>query len=257
MKYIGDFNLGDIVDLWFNTVNGTDAPITLAGTPAVAAYMNGNLTEVTAGLTLSVDWDARVGLHRVSIDTAGANGFSTGTNVTIVLTAGTVDGVSVVGAEVGCFSINYRSALTPTVAGRTLDVASTGEAGIDLGNALVPEGAIPWLGIVDSGTPSSVTATTLVTRLTQPDGSIRPGMVLFCLGSTQGYWQSVVIDSVAADTLTIAAWPVATPSGTLSYYVQGVPAQSAANLLNVNVAKQNNATVYGVGTAANKWRGTP
>lgn len=125
--------------------------------------------------------------------------------------------------------------LAPTTAGRTLDVTTTGEAGIDLANVNIADGPLAYLGIVDNGTAQSVTATTLVTRAANPDGSIQAGMTLMAYGSTQGYWQSVIIDSVTTDTLTIAAWPIATPSGTITYYVQGTPTGSPNLVADVNV----------------------
>lgn len=136
MAHVGDIRLGDTVDLKFTTIDSTGLPVTLAGTPAVAAYPGNSLTEITAGITLTVDFDARTGLHNIRVVATGANGYATATDYVLVLTAGTVAGVSVVGYVVGSFSIEKRSALMPTTAARTLDVTATGEAGIDLDNTV-------------------------------------------------------------------------------------------------------------------------
>lgn len=117
-------------------------------------------------------------------------------------------------------------ALEPTTAGRTLDVTTTGEAGLDFANVNLPAGAIIALGIVEGGTAQSATGTTLVGRAAATNDSIQPGMTLLAYGSTQGYWQSVLIDSVSGDTFTIAAWPLATPSGTITYQIMGTPTSS-------------------------------
>jgi hypothetical protein len=133
--YLGDFNTGVTIRGHFNTRTAAGTPITLAGTPALSVYKDGGTTESTTGVTLTVDFDSRTGLHLFAIDTSADGTFySTGSDFRVVLTAGTVDSVSVVGAEVGSFSIQNRSALRPTVAGRTLDVSSGGEAGIDFAN---------------------------------------------------------------------------------------------------------------------------
>ncbi|MCI0352572.1 MAG: hypothetical protein L0Z53_24395, partial [Acidobacteriales bacterium] len=78
----------------------------------------------------------RTGLNHVRVVATGANGFGTGQNYALVITAGTVDGVSVVGEVIAHFSIEARSALRPTTADRTLDVAVGGEAGVDLDNTV-------------------------------------------------------------------------------------------------------------------------
>ena len=135
MSYHGDISLEDTIDIKFTTRRfSTGAPYTLAGTPAVSAYVGNNTTEITAGITLSVDFDSRTGLNNVRVVATAANGYTAATNVQLVITAGTVDSVSVVGEVVGSFSIAARSSLRPTVAGRTLDVSAGGEAGVDWAN---------------------------------------------------------------------------------------------------------------------------
>ena len=135
MSYHGDIALGQTIDILFPTRRfSTGAPFTLAGTPAVAAYVGNSTTEITAGITLTVDFDSRTGTNNVHVVASGANGFSAATDVALVITAGTVDSVSVVGEVVGSFSIENRSALRPTTAGRTLDVSAGGEAGVDWAN---------------------------------------------------------------------------------------------------------------------------
>jgi hypothetical protein len=132
--YAGDIRLGDTIDIKFTTVQSTGAPTTLAGTPSVACYPGNSTTEITAGITLTVDFDSRTGYHNVRVVASGGNGYATATNYSVAITAGTVNAVSVVGYEVGSFSIENRSALMPTTAALTLDVSATGEAGVDWGN---------------------------------------------------------------------------------------------------------------------------
>lgn len=92
------------------------------------------MTQLTAGITLSVDFDSVTGLNNIRVVATGGNGYLTATNYTLVITTGTVNSVSVVGECVGSFSIENRSALMPTTAALTLDVSATGEAGVDWGN---------------------------------------------------------------------------------------------------------------------------
>ena len=127
----GDFALEKTFDVKFTTINSSGVPTALLGTPVVAAYPGNSTTEVTAGITLTVDFDARTGLNNVRVVATAANGYLTATNYTLVLTAGTVDGTSVVGYVVGHFSIENRSALRPATADRTLVVSAGGVANAD------------------------------------------------------------------------------------------------------------------------------
>lgn len=124
-----DITLGDTVDYKFTTTDpDTGAPITLAGTPVVSAYVGNSTTQITAGITLTVDFDGVTGLHNVRVVASSGNGYTTASDVALIITTGTVDGVSAVGYKVGEFSIGRAStanvtqwlgtaAATPTVAG--------------------------------------------------------------------------------------------------------------------------------------------
>lgn len=142
MSYIGDFALGSTFDTKFTTVSTTGAPTTLAGTPVISAYPDNSLTQLTAGITLSVDFDTVTGLHNVRVVATSGNGYATATNYQLVITTGTVGGTSVVGYVVAEFSIEARSAIRPTTSGRTLDVSAGGEAGVDWANVGSPTTAV-------------------------------------------------------------------------------------------------------------------
>src|SRR5688572_8316302 len=93
----GDFALESTFDLKFTTIDSTGAPITLAGSPVISAYPGNSVTQLTAGITLSVDFDGVTGLHNVRVVATDANGYAAATNYALVITTGTVDTVSVVG----------------------------------------------------------------------------------------------------------------------------------------------------------------
>jgi hypothetical protein len=134
VSYQGDFVVGSTVVVRFNTQDPTGAPVTLAGTPAVSVYKN-STTQSTTGVTLSVDYDGVTGFHSVAIDTSADGTFyAAGNTFDVVITTGTVNGVSAVGDVVGTFSLENRSALMPTTTGRKLDVSAGGEAGLDWNN---------------------------------------------------------------------------------------------------------------------------
>jgi hypothetical protein len=173
--------LGDTLDLKFTTISSTGAPITLAGSPVISAYPGNSTTQLTAGITLTVDFDSVTGLHNVRVVASGGNGYAADTEYTLVITTGTVDSVSAVGYVIGEFSTVPAAAdvkkllgtawltpgtagtpdvnvklwnglstvalpLVPTTAGRTLDVSATGEAGLDWANVGSPTTSLALTG---------------------------------------------------------------------------------------------------------------
>jgi hypothetical protein len=124
---IGDIRLSQTIDIKFTTIDSTGLASALTS-GAVAAYPDNSTTQITAGITLSADFDSVTGLNNVRVVASSGNGYATATNYALVLTAGTVDSVSVAGYVVGHFSIENRSALMPTTAARTLDVSADGDA---------------------------------------------------------------------------------------------------------------------------------
>lgn len=139
MSHRGDITLGDTLDLYFSTVGTTGAPTQLAGSPVVSAYVGNSTTQLTAGITLDVDFDGVTGLNHVRVVATSGNGYTTGTNVDLVITTGTVGGTSVVGYVVGSFSIGARSAFArlgaPAGASVSADIAAIEAQTDDIGAA--------------------------------------------------------------------------------------------------------------------------
>ena len=108
---VRDITLEDTIDIKFSTRSfSTGAPTTLAGTPVVSAYPGNSLTQITAGITLTVDFDGVTGLHNVRVVATAANGYAASTDYALVITTGTVGGVSVVGEVVGEFTTSRSAA---------------------------------------------------------------------------------------------------------------------------------------------------
>ena len=136
----------------------------------------------------------------------------------------------------------YRPKIT---AGNTLDVTSTGEAGLDFANVNLPDGSTAALGIVDAGTAQSATATTLVLRAAAAfaDDEL-VGSTILITGGTAGVGQSrVITDYVSStDTATVDAWTT-TPTGTITYVVFGTPPSSSSSPVPANVTQWNGSAV--------------
>lgn len=142
------------------------------------------------------------------------------------------------------------SPLHPTVAGRTLDVASTGEAGLDFANVNIPVGVVPIVGIVDNGTLQSATGTTAVIRSAAsfPDSTL-VGMTIQITGGS-GVGQSRIITAYAntTKTVTVDAWTT-NPSVTSTYIIYGTAGASASSPPTANVTQWNNTAVATPATA--------
>lgn len=153
-KYLGDFAAGGTIYFKFTTFRpSTGATYTLGGTPAISVYKDNSATQSTAGITLNVDFDSVTGLNHVTIDTTADTGFyANGGTFECVITTGTIDSVSVTGSCVGRFTLRNQASLYPTTSGRTLDVSTGGEAGLDWANVGSPTSTV---GL--SGTTISIT----------------------------------------------------------------------------------------------------
>jgi len=116
-----DYTLEDTIYQKFSTRSfSTGGPTTLSGTPVVSAYEDDGTTQITAGITLSADFDTVTGLNNLTIAATAANGFETGKDYSLVVTTGTVGGVSVVGEVVGEFSIGRASANVTAISGDSI-----------------------------------------------------------------------------------------------------------------------------------------
>lgn len=161
--YLGDFNAGEIIDFKFCTVGTTGAPTVLAGTPAMSVYKGNGTTESTTGVTLTVSFDTVVGTNHVRIDTSADGTFyANGNDFQVIISAGTVGGISVVGYVIAHFSLRNRGvtlrgithtgAVIPTVSTLTGHTAQTGDSYARLG---APTGASI---AADIGTKASQTS---------------------------------------------------------------------------------------------------
>jgi hypothetical protein len=114
-SYVGDYRLGNTVYLPFATTDTSGVPTQLAGSPAVMAWPSANLTQLSAGITLTTDYDGITGLNYVAVVASSGNGYTVASDYDLILSAGTVGGASVVGYPVGKFSIENRAGIASLV----------------------------------------------------------------------------------------------------------------------------------------------
>ena len=201
-KYLGDFSASSIVDFKFTTFRpSTGAPFTLAGSPVVSVYKDNDLTQSTAGVTLTVDFDGVAGMHHVRITTAtDAAFYANGGEFECVITTGTVDSVSVVGSCIGRFTLRSQASLYPTTAGNTLDVNVNGEAGVDWGN------------VGNQGSTVGLAATTVFTT-TNVTNNVGVGTIAAnAINAAAIATDAIDADAIANSAITIRLSTDGTPS---------------------------------------------
>jgi hypothetical protein len=177
VKHLGDFDASAVVYGKFTTFRpSTGATFTLAGTPALSVYKDNSVTQSTTGVTLTADFDSVTGLNHFAIDTSADGTFySAGSFFDIVITTGTVDGVSVTGSVVAGFTIRKNSALKPTTAGRTLVVDASGLADANAVK-LGPTGAGTAQTARDIGTSVLISSGTGTGQLDVTSGVIKANL---------------------------------------------------------------------------------
>lgn len=109
MKDLGNRIQDSTIDFTFHSHQSDGTPASLAGTPSLAIYKGDNIDEANNGVSLTTDFDSRVGLNHVRIDTASDDFYQTANDYTVVISQGTVAGIDVAGVPVAMFSIENRA----------------------------------------------------------------------------------------------------------------------------------------------------
>ena len=144
MKYLGNLTEDQIIDFCFSTHKADGTPIDLVN-GTVSVYKANGVVQSTEGVTLVAPFDSTTGLAQVRIDTSAHSFYAVANDYNVVITVGTVDGVSVVGTVLATFSIENRlNVLDELTAGHTV-AGSAGKALTDI--------------LADTGTDGVVVAT--------------------------------------------------------------------------------------------------
>ncbi len=177
-----DITLADTIYILFTTrAFATGIPTTLAGSPVLSIYEENNLTQITAGVSVSVDYDSVTGLNQATIVATGANGYENGKSYSLIITTGTVGGVSVVGEVVGEFTIGSSAAAVDLANGTDGLGALKSETALIVADTNEMQGKLPTNkfmgssdGADDDGTLNNIltdTGTTLDDHLTDIKGT--------------------------------------------------------------------------------------
>jgi len=124
--YYGDFTVGSVIRIKFNTLTQALVPANPSVAMAFAVYKN-STTEHTADITVTPDYDGKAGIHLVVIDTSVSTTFYVaGEDYDVFFTAGTVDGKDLTRVKLKSFSLENRNrkANVTQVAGQTANAAA-------------------------------------------------------------------------------------------------------------------------------------
>lgn len=186
--YLGDYAEDETVYFKWDSFDSNGASITRATDGTISVYKDADLTQTTTGVTDTEDFDSLTGIHHVGIVTTDAF-YTAGTDYSVVLSAATIDGQTV-NAVLANFSIENRSALRPTVAGRTFDVAATGEGGVDFGNIA---------GTLDT---ANFAASFLTASLIATDAITNAKIAADAIGASELATDCIASDQLAATAIT-------------------------------------------------------
>lgn len=238
-NYVGDFTLGSTVYFKFTTVDSSGVSAALASTSLLEAYIDNSSTPSTLGIFLTTDFNARTGLNHVRVVLDSTNNFAAGNDVQVAVQTGLIGAKSAVGYVVGAFSIANRSALRPTVAGRTLDVSAGGEAGVDWANVGSPTTALNLSG-------TNIDVDQVVASVSGAVGSVAAG------GIAAASFAAAAIDAAAIAANAIGSAEVADGFLTAAKFSTGAITSSAVSANYLDAVW--NSTIEGTVTARESLR---
>lgn len=221
MQYLGDIALSQILYFGWHSNAVAGGSITRATNGTISVYKDDGLTQSTTGVTDTEDFDGLTGVHWVKIDTSADGTFyAAGHDFAVVLSAATIDGQTI-NAVLAHFSINNRSALRPTTAGRTLVVDA---AGLADANAVK---------VGPSGSGTAQTARDLGTSVLLSSGT-GTGQLDFASGVVKANLAQILGTALTETAGQIAAafkqfFDVASPTGTMKAITNVVTATNLTN----------------------------
>ena len=243
-----DYTVGDTVNYMFTTRRfSTGAPYALSG-GVISAYEDNSTTQITAGITLSADFDTVTGLNHVAVVASGANGFESGKDYHLVITTGTVDSVSVVGEVVGRFTLG-RSAAAVDLANGTdgLGAIKTDTAAILVDTGTTLDGRIPAAlvgGRMDASVgamaAATITAAAIATDAIDADAIAADAVTEIQAGLATAAALTTVDDFLDTEITAIKA-----KTDSLTFTVAGQ--------VDANIKSVAGTTVTGVGSEADPW----
>ena len=180
---------------------------------ALSSQTVGTVTSVTNGVTVTTNND-KTGYSLTQTFPTNFSSFSIDASgrVDVAKVAGTAQTARDLGAQLDA---TVSSRLAPTVAGRTLDVTTTGEAGIDWANVGAPTTTVNLSGTTISAVSGAVGS------VTGAVGSVTAGVTVTTNNDKTGYGLSAAAVQAIWDALTSALTTVGSIGKRLADFITG------------------------------------
>lgn len=211
MSYQGDRAVGSTLTFNFDTiVNGVMT--TLSGTPSLSVLKTGSTVPSTAA-TLTVDYRTQTGINHVVIDTStDASFFATGDDYSVIISTGTLGGLSMAAVIVGEFSLGLGNM---SAVANSLNAASA----LNKMTNAVARGTVT-AGASATLVPTSVFTIGGSTAAAVVSDQFKDGWIFFDADTTsnglRGVKKAITANSaVNPPTLTVDALPAVPASGDL------------------------------------------
>ncbi len=181
----GDYTLEDSVYILFTTrAFATGIPGTLSAS-TVAVYEDVTATPIETSIAVTESLNSIVGLNSVTIAALAASGYNAGGHYHVVIEAGSVDSVSVVGEVVGHFTI------AASAAAEDLANVTDGLGAIKAETALI---------LADTGTTLPGTLTTIEGKIDTVDNFLDTEIAEL---TTQGDTNETKLDTLTTNLATV------------------------------------------------------
>lgn len=116
MRDFGPRTVGSTIYIDFPSRDVNDSPVTLSADANFGVFKNGATSPVTTGMTLTKDIGGVTGANLITINTAASGVvYSADAEFVVKGTAGTSDGISIVGMPVGSFHLNNIESSVGTI----------------------------------------------------------------------------------------------------------------------------------------------
>jgi len=237
--FYGNVQPGATITLPWSTNDASGGSITTT-LGSIRVYKNDDLTQSTAGVTLSTDFDSVTGLHLITIDTSVDTTFyAMGNMYHVVLTGATIDSQTSLNHAIGSFAIGEMVGVSDTAQDNADNVAIAnraltlmGESSItNLGddNKRAKAANIMLVPVRDSVLEAHTwkTARKLATLVQDTTYAISAAthsadvVTLTVTGHSIAVGTSVVVAGLAPDALNGTFTVVTAPANTITYALTG------------------------------------
>jgi len=223
MQYLGDYAEDyATLNFKFSTHKSDGTPIALSGTPSISCYKGSSTLQTTVGVSLAVDFDGVTGSNAVTADLSADAFYAVANDYAFIISAGTVNSVSVVGTVLAHFSIQNRYAYAGTHSGVTNPVT------VSSGTITTVTGAV---GSVTGNVGGTVSTVTTLTNLPAAPTDWLTAAAVKADAVTKIQLGLATPTNITAGTISTVTGGVTVSSGTITSVTNGVTLSAGQHVI--------------------------